>query len=136
MRLWHKALLPYLPLLQLRGQYREVFLVATLLRRQGTPNHILVNKVQEYPLTHLAAYLQAVTAEMEKRQLKYDKTKVAELYSFLGEPQAVTYEDIFKDWHNDRYLRQCLYNRQEKAECGRPDAAGWARIEENFKEYF
>ena len=136
MRLWHKALLPYLPLLQLRGQYREVFLVASEIRKKGTPNHILVNKVQEYPLTHLAAYLQAVTAEMEKRQLKYDKNKVAELYSFLGEPQAVTYEDIFKDWHNDRYLRQCLYNLQEKADCGRPDATEWARIEENFKEYF
>ena len=25
---------------------------------------------------------------------------------------------IFKDWHNTRYLRQCLYNLQEKYDCG------------------
>lgn len=136
MRLWHKALIPYLPALQLRGQYREVFLVASEIRKKGTPNHILVNKVQEYPLTHLAAYLQAVTAEMDRRQLKYDKVKVAELYRFLGEPQAVSYEDIFKDWHNDRYLRQCLYNLQEKADCGRPTNEEWVPIETTFKAYF
>ncbi len=136
MRLWHKALIQYLPSLQLRGQYREVFLVATLLRRDGTPNHLLVNKVQEYPLTHLAAYLRAVTTEMEKRQLKYDKTKVADLYSFLGDPAAVPFEDIFKDWHNDRYLRQCLYNLQEKADCGRPTSEEWASIATTFEAYF
>ncbi|MGE4588181.1 MAG: pyrimidine dimer DNA glycosylase/endonuclease V [Acidaminococcaceae bacterium] len=136
MRLWHKALIPYLPALQLRGQYREVFLVATLLRRQGTPNHLLVNKVQRYPFNHLAAYLRAVTTEMEKRQLKYDKIKVADLYSFLGDPEAVSFEDIFKDWHNDRYLRQCLYNLQEKADCGRPTNEEWVPIETTFKTYF
>lgn len=135
MRIWHKALVPYLPAMQIKGQYRELFLIASLLRRQGTPNHILVNKVTAFPLTHLAAYLQLLTAEMTKRAIKYNKDKVEELYSFLGNPQAVNYEEIFALWHDDRYLKQCLYNLQEKADCGRPTAEEWTIIEENFKDY-
>ena len=135
MRIWHKALLPYLPLMQLKGQYREVFLVASEIRKNGTPNHILVNKVQEYPLTHLAAFLQALTAEMDRRGVKYNVAKVSEMYDFLGSPDLVTYDEMFAGWHNDRYLRQCLYNLQEKADCGRPDGEEWKKIEDNFIEY-
>lgn len=135
MRLWHKALLPYLPTMQLKGQYREIFLIVSSIRKQGTPNHILVNKVMEYPLTHLAAFLQRLTEEMTKRNIKYNQNKVEELYAFLGDPQTVPYAAMFEVWHNDRYLRQCLHNLQEKADCGRPTAEEWEKLEGNFQGY-
>ncbi|MDD4084673.1 MAG: pyrimidine dimer DNA glycosylase/endonuclease V [Acidaminococcaceae bacterium] len=132
MRIWHKELLPYLPLMQIKGQYREVFLVASEIRKKGTPNHILVNRVQEYPLEHLSAYLQMLTAEMERRGLRFDRAKVEALHEFLGKPGEITPSELFAGWHNERYLKQCLYNLQEKADCGRPGAEEWAIIEKAF----
>ena len=40
--------------------------------------------------------------------------------------------EIFKDWHNTRYLRQCLYNLQEKYDCGGISKEEWYNIRRNF----
>ena len=56
MRLWHKDLIQYLPDLQLKGQWRECALIADALAKNGTPNHLLVNRVTEYPLEDFWIY--------------------------------------------------------------------------------
>lgn len=40
--------------------------------------------------------------------------------------------DLYNDWHNDRYLRQCLFNLQEKYDCGGIPEEEWKIIQENF----
>ena len=42
--------------------------------------------------------------------------------------------DIFNDWHNDRYLVQCLYNLQEKYDCGGISNEEWLVIANGFDE--
>lgn len=42
---------------------------------------------------------------------------------------------IFYDWHNKRYLNQCLYNLQEKYDCGGIPDDEWKRITDNFEVY-
>lgn len=42
---------------------------------------------------------------------------------------------IFKYWHNERYLKQCLFNLQEKYDCGGIPENEWKMIEEKFGEY-
>lgn len=66
MRLWHKDLIPFLPDLQLKGQWRECALIADALAKNETPNHLLVNRITEYPSDHFYTYCIAVWSEMKK----------------------------------------------------------------------
>ena len=50
MRLWHKDLIPVLPRQQLLSQWRECCCIARNIVENGTPNHILVNKILDYPI--------------------------------------------------------------------------------------
>ena len=38
---------------------------------------------------------------------------------------------IFIGWHNTRYMKQCVYNLQEKYDCGGIDEEDWERLVEN-----
>ena len=41
----------------------------------------------------------------------------------------IAYENLFKDWHNERYFEQCFYNLQEKYDCGGLTEEEWKNIE-------
>lgn len=56
MRLWHIDLLPYLPDLQFKGQLRELVAIMRDWRDKGKTNHLLINKVMEYPKSDFAGY--------------------------------------------------------------------------------
>ena len=126
MRLWHKDLIPVLPRQQLLGQWRECCLIAKSIAEKGTPNHILVNKVMDYPLEHFFTYSIRIYEEMNKRGYKVDKNKFIKYFPTL----AVTIEKkyLFSDWHNDRYFWQCYYNLEEKYDCGGISAEDWEKI--------
>lgn len=119
MRLWHKNLIKLLPRKQLVSQWRECCLIAKLIYENGTPNHLLVNKILDYPLWHLCKYTHEVFEEMKKRgyQVKAENFDKYITYSMLDEGSMPTHEELFKGWHNDRYLTQCYYNLQEKYDC-------------------
>ena len=133
MRLWHKDLIPCLPHQQLLGQWRELCLIAKNIAEKGTPNHVLVNRCADYPLSHLTAYAAMVSNEMKKRGWRCNWTN----FSFYIDDESfmLDADTLFADWHTDRYLRQCLYNLQEKADCGAVPPEEWKRIENHFKEY-
>ena len=130
MRLWHKDLIPVLPQQQLMGQWRECCLIAKLIAQNGTPNHILVNKVMHYPLEHLLRYGELVQLEMRKRGYKADLSKFVPYLQATDCDFAniVTKEDLFQGWHNGRYLKQCYYNLQEKFDCGGIRPKEWAKV--------
>ncbi len=133
MRLWHKDLIDVLPDMQLRGQWRECCLIAKALH-EGNLNHLLVNKVKDYPIDHFACYTALVKRELEKRGYKCEWERfrrwIEPLVDF--ETYAVYLADIFDGWHNDRYLRQCLYNLQEKHDCGGIPDSEWKRIVKKY----
>ena len=56
MRIWHYAILPYLPNAQFKGQLRELVAIMHDWRDKGTTNHLLINKVMEYPKSSLTQY--------------------------------------------------------------------------------
>ena len=128
MRLWHKNLIPVLPRQQLLGQWRECCLIAKNIHDKGTPNHILVNKIMEYPIDHFFRYGIGVREEMTRRGYKCDVNKFKKYFEL---PQYKFYrmDQIFPEWHNDRYLRQCYYNLQEKYDCGGITDEEWNLIE-------
>lgn len=117
MRLWHKDLISVLPRQQLLGQWRECCLIAKNIAEKGTPNHLLVNKIMDYSPSHFIVYCNFVWKEMQDRGYKCNYSNVAQYLPDIG-LQYVSDSNLFKDWHNDRYLMQCFYNLQEKYDCG------------------
>lgn len=127
MRLWHKDLIPVLPRQQLLGQWRECCLIARSIQKHGTPNHLLVNKIMDYPMEHFWTYGVMIAKEMEARKYKCDFERFAQYFP-LGGYQEVSKDELFKDWHTNRYLRQCFSNLQEKFDCGGVPVAQWAEV--------
>ena len=70
MRLWHKDLIGVLPRQQLLGQWRECCAIAKNIYLNNTPNHILVNKIMNYPIEHFERYSELVQKEMKNRGFK------------------------------------------------------------------
>ena len=134
MRMWHKDLIQVLPRQQLLGQWRECCLIAKQIAENGTPNHVLVNKVTEYPIDHFICYSAFVACEMEMRGYRVDVDRIKKWIQ-IKLPVRENLKYVFHGWHNDRYLRQCLYNLQEKADCGAITPEEWKRITDLFPEY-
>lgn len=121
MRLWHEALIPYLPRQQLLGLHREV----CALRGNGWGKpHATVNYVFQHPIAWLAVYHRKVMKEMERRGYKPDpawwnsnyRGKSCDSLNFLSQPSLpadfvnALMRDIVYPEHDDAYLRECLDN--------------------------
>lgn len=128
MRLWHKDLIKVLPRQQLLGQWRECCLIAKEIKEKGTPNHLLVNRIMEYPMEDFYTYGYAVFQEMYSRGYKVDIGKFNKYFNFSDLDENNVRGDYFKDWHNARYLKQCFYNLQEKYDCGGISEEEWHDI--------
>lgn len=125
MRLWHEALLPYLPRQQLLGQHREV----CALRGKGWGRkHSVVDYVFTHPKEWLWAYHMRVMEEMLNRGYHPDmawcdihyqgkelparvdnEIDVEEINKKLAETEVYIYSE-----HDDTYLEECLRNLESK----------------------
>lgn len=131
MRLWHKALIHVLPKQQLLSQWRECCCIARNIAVNGTPNHLLVNKVLEYSKWHFSWYTMLVITEMRNRGYKVDANRFDKWIDWQEDwKEEFKPEKLFEGWHNDRYLWQCYYNLQEKYDCGGITEEEWSRIEQ------
>ena len=128
MRLWHKDLISVLPKQQLVGQWRECCLIAKNIDEKGTPNHILVNRIMNYPIRHFYVYSEMVSLEMCNRGYKPDFGRFQKYFE-TDYIQYVSKYDLFKTWHNRRYMQQCYYNLQEKYDCGGITNEEWNKIQ-------
>lgn len=135
MRLWHKDLIKVLPKQQLLGQWRECCLIAKSIKENGTPNHILVNRIMDYPIEHFYAYVCLVKDEIENRGYKCDFSRFSKWIDIDENHNTITMEELFKDWHNYRYLKQCLYNLQEKYDCKGISKDEWKSISYYSQEF-
>ena len=147
MRIWHKDLISVLPEMQLKGQWRECCLIAKALLENNL-NHVLVNRVKDYPTEHFFQYCSMVFREMQKRGYKVDKNRLLH-YAILYEVQAfenepIEYDNLFDcyvkgkfiRWHHNRYRVQCIYNLQEKFDCGGISQEEWNKIKDKFADRF
>lgn len=138
MRLWHKDLLHVLPSQQLVAQWRECCAIARNISIIGTPNHLLVNKIMDYPISHFWSYTQLVIEEMTAHNFIITNSaynKFEEYIFKIMEQQncsqdEISFETIFYNWHNDKYFWQCLNNLEEKYDCGGISDEEWAAIED------
>lgn len=134
MRLWHKDLIPVLPRQQLLSQWRECCCIARNIAVNGTPNHILVNKIMDYPIEHFYRYGCRVYNFMIGRGYKVEWDRFDKWFDVVVTDEYVDADKIFTGWHNDRYLVQCFYNLQEKYDCGGITDTEWQRIRIKMEE--
>ena len=146
MRLWHYKLIPYLDKQRLVAQWRECCCIAKNIANNGTPNHLLVNKILEYPSIHFNIYTRMVIEEMGIRGYNIKKDAYDKFYTNIQIGQCyfrdnhyktnqVINREVFPYWHTDRYLKQCLLNLQEKFDCYGINPTEWHKICENFEVY-
>lgn len=141
MRLWHYKLLPYLPELQFKGQLRELVAIMHDWRDKGKTNHLLINKVMEYPKDELSQYFFEYACEYYKRYNK-DLHKYVEEFNLFSLNTKRAFRSInstylFEEWHEDEYLRVCMANLYEKhffsIGKSRITDAEWERLCEGYK---
>ena len=140
MRLWHYKLLPYLPDAQFKGQLRELVAIMHDWRDKGTTNHLLINRVMEYPKNELADYAFRYFKEYKRRYGKALREKYFEFAEFGYNMRNVFVCDNvkhFKGCHNKEYLRVCMANLYEKHFFGigksRITDEEWKRLCEGYK---
>ncbi len=132
MRLWHKELIYVLPKQQLLSQWRECCSIAKRIAENGTPNHILVNRVLEYPVDNFVQYTEKIIREFDNRGFKISEKALENFRSNIEKGKHRFNNQricrLFINWHNDIYLRECLYNLEEKYLCGGISGKEWNRI--------
>lgn len=124
-----------LPDMQLKGQWRECCLIADGLAKNGTPNHLLVNRVTEYPIDEFYTYCISVWGEMKKRGFSASLQSCERTSALDG--KIVSSSSLFNGWHNKEYLRVCMANLYEKHFFGvgksRITDAEWERLCEGYR---
>ena len=130
MRLWHWKLIPVLPNKMLVAQWRECIAIKRQWEK-GTLKHRLVSYVMNYSKEYFLQYVQHITWELRKRNIKYQEKYYLEIDNFCWQDE-MTYTPCYYPEHNDRYLRQCYYNLQEKYDRGIISQEEWNWVNKNI----
>ena len=137
MRLFHIDLIDVLPRQQLLGQWREL---NSIFKKQN--KHILINFIYDYPIEDLLSYSLTIIQEFEKRKYKIKTMENFIDYFFINTLNKTKFDlsninaKPFKNKMNKIYLRQCIYNLEEKAMCDGISKNEWLKIYNKFKYDF
>ena len=139
MRIWHYALLPFLPELQFKGQLRELVAIMHDWRDKGKTNHLLINRVMDYPRTELMAYFNYYDFYWQERyKTSINEKYVRDFWKFCPESKTEFHLPIFEGWHDKNYLRICYSNLAEKHFYGvgksRITDEEWQRLVDGYKQ--
>lgn len=120
MRLWHTSLISTLPREQLVAQWRELSAIAGSIKEKGTPNHILVNFVMNYPMNHFISYAYYVREEMNKRGYRTMESVWEKITSLVdnNDYNILPIDEVYYGKMDYVYLTICFYNLLEKYMCG------------------
>lgn len=129
MRLWHYKLIPVLPNKMLVSQWRECIAIKRQWEK-GTLKHRLVSYVKNYDTDLFNHYVGVLCWEMEDKNIKFQNKYAEEIYQFCIENGASCLKHKEYPEHNDRYLKQCYYNLQEKYDRGIVTQEEWQKIED------
>ena len=128
MRLWHKDFISALPREQLIAQWRELSAIAGAIKKNGTPNHILVNFVLDYDYDNFISYAAVVRSEMTSRGYRTMDSVWNKITSLKPDWHQLPRDEIYKNKMNDIYLTICYYNLLEKFLCGGISSEDWGKI--------
>lgn len=93
----------------------------------------MVSYVKNYDTSFFSNYVTLIANEMDRRNIKFKVQYLDEIFEFSSNLNTVLF--IPYPEHNDRYLMQCYYNLQEKADRGIISEEEWEPIQ-NFWDKF
>jgi len=128
MRLWDISMLPYLPREQLVSQWRECSAIASAIQKNGTPNHILVNFVTEYPYDHFISYCFYLREEMTSRGYRTMDSVWRKIIALKPNYVILHQTEIYPSKFSYMYKKICYYNLLEKYIRGGITPTDWGRI--------
>ena len=134
MRLWSKELLHVLPRQQLVSQWRELSLAAKNIQEKGTPNHILINKIMDYPLDHFVSYSLLVRNIMSSRNYRTMDSVWNKIVNVCPDWKLISMDELYPEWMNDEYRQICYWNLKEKYLCGGITKDEWKLIAEYMQD--
>lgn len=105
---------------------------------KGTLKHRLVGYVMDYDKGYFGLYVNKVLEEFNNRNIKFNRKLADEIADFVLEGRDIKYVcNYFNHYpeHNDRYLKQCYYNLEEKADRGIISEEEWKPIEEFMNKF-
>lgn len=131
MRLWDYRLIKVLSNKMLISEWRECIAIKRQWEK-GTLKHRLVSYVTNHSKNMFVQYVGQVKNELTRRGINYKQTYWNEFLNFADEDYGLT---VFLKYpeHNDRYLKQCLYNLEEKYDRNIITKEEWKKIMEEFK---
>lgn len=133
MRLWDYRLLDVLTDKFIIAEWRECIAIKRQWEK-GTLKHRLVSYVMDYDKKYFMSYVFDLCLEMDKRNINYKDKYYFEICEFCNW-NGVLDGDYNYPEHNDRYLRECLYNLEEKATRGIINKEEWQKIYSKFKDF-
>lgn len=121
-------------------------------------NHATINRIKDYPLDHFIVYCDLVrqefinrgwtigtnTIEKLNREINFENRlkelekhlKISQEFIFIEgnrkDTVFVNNEKLFGNFHNERYIIQCLYSFQEKYDIGMISNEEWKSLEDKF----
>ena len=136
LRLWSYQLIKFLPRQQLLSQWRECVCIAKSIHDNGIPNHILVNKIMDYPISEFNAYCNIVLVEMLRRGYKVSSSSIQKLDDYIDfvVDSNEQYYEPFEGWHDEDYIQICLWNLYEKFLCGGVTETEWDLLKRTNSE--
>lgn len=135
MRIWSKKLIRVLPTAQLRSMRYEL---GDMIQQYPNIKHSLVKFANDYDCIYLLDYFMNTIVELSRRGMKMDSNYNIKIHAIAKEKCEHRYYPtknyIFKE-DNDRYLKQCLYNLEEKATRNIILKEEWLKIYNEFKDF-
>lgn len=132
MRIWSKRLIPVLPTNQLKAMRYEL---GDMIQQYPNIKNSLVKYANEYSCSYLGHYFILVCKEMDKRGINKNISYDVKILDMVSSKDKYS-DDIFKDLQfkedNNRYLKQCYYNLQEKYDRGIITDEEWQKIDEYY----
>ena len=127
-RIWHYRLIPVLPNAQLKAMRYEI---GDMVKQYPNIKNGLVKYINNEDIQYLFNYFLRVLDEFDKRKINHKKSYDDEICKIIDEKSKNQFVslNLFYQEHNDRYLKQCYYNLQEKFDRGIISKEEWLKIE-------
>ena len=134
MRLWDYRLISVLPNAQLKAMRYEI---GDMVKQYPKIKNRLVSYANDYDIKYLYSLFEDVLDEFDKRKINHNKKYDDEIEKTVKEKShfQFSYLKLYYEEHNDRYLKQCYYNLQEKADRGIISEQEWNKVEEFMNKF-
>lgn len=160
MRMWPYQMFDVLPYRHMLSQWRECLAISGMFAKDIENftgiNHYIIDRVKEYDIEHFVVYCYLVQKEFKRREWTIGTNTIEKLNNDIDfenrlKDIEILYDEdydnnhnvnimynnkketLFYNFHNERYITQCLYKFQEMYDCNGITEEQWKAIHNKFE---